>query len=151
LSGTFGAPDYLLDGIPHDPSASPVPYSDGIPNRRKGDPESRLVAEYVRWMDAENRFEHHPLDEANGYTDLFDRRYWRVIEAKARTDRRTLRLAVGQLLDYKRHYRRKPSMGVLLASRPDGDDLEFLSSCGVAAIWRTPSGKFTDNQDRAWS
>lgn len=150
LSGEWGEGEHLVDGIPYDPSASAIPYEDGIPGKAKDDPESRLVRAYVKWMNAEGRFEHHRMDEADGCTDLFDRRCWRIIEAKANTDRRTMRLAVGQLFDYKRRYRRTPSIGVLLASRPDLADLAFLDACRVAAIWRTPSGRFNDNRSREW-
>jgi len=115
-------------------------------------PEARLVDAYVAWLRAGDEFEQHYLREERLHTDLFDPSFWRLLEAKVQSDRRTLRSAVGQLLDYKRFYARKPSMGVLLAERPDSASVTFLREYGVIAVWQSPSGRFCDSSGtRAWT
>jgi hypothetical protein len=128
------------------------PYSGGIPGLTKNHPEAKLVDEYVEWMNRPGSFEHPYLQAGRLYTDLFDRRYWRLIEAKTEIDRFTLRTAVGQLLDYKRFFSRKPALGVLLPSRPSESSLEYLTECHVTALWRTPTGRFSDlSQGTSWT
>ncbi len=128
------------------------PYKGGIPGRERTAPEAKLVDDYVEWIGRASRFGHLYLRTARLFTDLLDRTFWRLIEAKATSDRRTLRTAVGQLMDYRRFFRRGPSLGVLLPNQPTGSDLEFLGAYKITAIWRTPSGRFSDSSsDRRWS
>ena len=119
------------------------PYSGGIPGLTKNHPEAKLVDEYVEWMNRPETFEHPYLQAGRLYVDLFDRRHWRLFEAKTDIDRVTLRTAVGQLLDYKRFFTRKPSLGVLLPARPSESSLDYLLDSHVAVIWRTPTGRFS--------
>lgn len=152
LAGVGGG-DYLDDGAEPGPSTLPsVPFAGGIPGLPRNAPEAKLVREYVTWLRAANEFAHHYLRAEGLHTDLFDRRHWRLIEAKHGCDRRNLRTAVGQLLDYKRWYSRKPSLGVLLSTKPSPACRRFLGHHGIAAVWRTPSGRFADStEDRGWS
>ncbi len=129
-----------------------IPFVGGIPGQPHGAPEAQLVREYVDWLHAGNEFGHDYLRSEGLYTDIFDRRHWRLIEAKHSCDRRNLRNAVGQLLDYKRWYTRKPSLGVLVASKPSPACLRFLAHYGITLIWRTPAGRFADStENRGWS
>jgi hypothetical protein len=103
-------------------------------------------------MGRPKRFERHYLRGDRRWTDLFDCSRWRLIEAKANVDRRTIRGAIGQLFDYRRYFPRRPSLGVLLAEHPGKSAIDFIDSCGCVAIWRTPLGRFTDSSgDRSWS
>jgi hypothetical protein len=137
---------YLDDDQPTDITIPRVAFRGGIPGRPRNAPEAALVNAYVDWMRHPERFEHHYLRKQGLYTDLFDRRNWRLIEAKMRTDRIALRTAVGQSFDYQRCYpRRHPALAVLLPERPQRSDLEFLRACNITAIWRTPSGRFFDS------
>lgn len=143
--------DDYLDEHPT-PQLHRRPYVGGIPGVERNHPEAQLVDEYVAWINAPERFDHRYLPGPRLFTDLFDGRYWRLIEAKANIERRTLRTAVGQLLDYKRFFSRKPSLGVLVPARPSDACLEYLASCKVTAIWRTPRGRFGDSSEgRLWS
>ena len=127
-------------------------FSGGIFGKPKNDPESQLVKSYVSWLRAEEEFEQHYLVKERHHTDLFDLSRWRLIEAKVNCDRFTLRLALGQLFDYKRSYLRRPSLGVLLASRPSPSCIEFLAHFGVTTIWRTSNGSFRDSSaERSWT
>lgn len=155
ILGPVEAPsrDYIDHGDAATGGSLPsVPFGGSIPGRSHSDPEARLVREYVEWLGANDEFRHDYLRSERLYTDLFDKRYWRLIEAKLSCDRRNLRTALGQLLDYKRWYTRKPSLGVLVGSKPTPACLRFLTDCGVTVIWRTPEGRFVDStENRAWA
>lgn len=119
------------------------PHCKGIPGVPHGNPEAILVDQYVAWMGDRVRFGHNYLHAAGLFVDLFDRTHWQLIEAKAAVDRKTLRMAIGQLRDYRRYYGlRYPSLAVLLPNRPSGGCLNLLMDNHVAVIWRTPSGGF---------
>lgn len=62
-----------------------------------------------------------------------------LIEAKNSTSRSQLRLAVGQLLDYRRGLRRRAvtDLAVLLPEKPSRDSLSFLADVGVHVLWFT--------------
>jgi hypothetical protein len=130
-----------------------MPFQGGIPGCERGAPEAALVNAYVAWIGVPERFGHQYLPKEKLHTDLFDRSCWRLIEAKVRTDRVALRTAVGQLLDYQRCYpARHPSLGLLLPERPLKSGLDYLRACNMTAIWKTPSGRFSDSSsDRRWS
>jgi hypothetical protein len=152
VTDSIGDGRYLNDDGPSDSTIPFVPYRGGIPGRPRSTPEAVLVSAYVTWMRQPERFRHHYLRSQQLHTDLFDRSSWRVIEAKATTNRVVLRTAVGQLLDYRRCYLRHPTLAVLLPSRPSDSDLDYLESCKVTAIWCTPSGRFSDSSsDRRFS
>jgi hypothetical protein len=97
------------------------------------------------WLGQPERFGHHYLRCQHLHTDLFDRSFWRLIETKASTTRVVLRTAVGQLFDYRRCYKRHPTLVILLPERPGDSDLEYLEFSRVTAIWRTPAGRFSDS------
>lgn len=60
-----------------------------------------------------------------------------LIEVKSTLDRGSLRLAVGQLLDYRRGVGRPDAtdLAVLLPSPPDPDAVAFLRDVGVKPLW----------------
>lgn len=149
----IGGGDYLENLAEARPKSPPrIPFAHGIPGQPHDAPEAKLVREYIGWLRAEDEFGHDYLRAERLYTDLFDMRHWRLIEAKHISDRRNLRTAVGQLLDYKRWYPRKPSLGVLVGTKPSHGCRRFLSHYDITTIWRTPSGRFADSsKDRAWS
>lgn len=74
---------------------------------------------------------------------LFDLTHWQLIEAKVKTDRETIRLVIGQLMDYKRFYSRTPSLAVLLASKPSASCIKLLTDNGISVIWRNPKRGFS--------
>ena len=149
---TRATPDQPQDPSPEVRAPSRRPYQKGIPGLPLGSPESSLVDEYVRWMGEPKRFDHRYLRGDRRWSDLFDISRWRLFEAKANIDRRSIRTAIGQLFDYRRSFPRRPSLGVLLAAHPGKAALDYILSCGCNAIWRTPSGRFADSSDsRTWS
>lgn len=78
----------------------------------------------------------HPL-----YTDIFDATTRELVEVKSECGRSTVRLALGQILDYAR-YVDPNSMAVLLPDKPAEDLLTLLSTYNVAAVWESTEGVF---------
>jgi hypothetical protein len=82
----------------------------------------------------ENRFDALILNYNNKGKDL-------LIEAKGATSRSDLRLALGQLYDYRRKRSRRAAtdLAVLLPEKPKSDDIDFLGDAGINVIWFTNS------------
>lgn len=82
-------------------------------------------------------------------TDLFDHDTGLLVEAKASADRAAVRMAIGQLLDYRRHVHPAPDLcAVLLPERPTSDLVELLDALDVALVWSSGS-RFRDNRGGA--
>jgi len=82
------------------------------------------------------------------FSDLIDRSTNTLFEAKGTVERGSIRMAVGQLLDYSRFIEPAPRLAVLLPSLPREDLREFLKSAGVDLIWREGK-RFLDSADEA--
>jgi hypothetical protein len=86
-----------------------------------------------------------PAGEAKPlFSDLIDRTTNTLFEAKGTVERGSIRMAVGQLLDYSRFVEPKPRLAVLLPSKPREDLQELLKSVGVSLVWREGK-KFIDS------
>jgi hypothetical protein len=70
------------------------------------------------------------------FPDLIDRTTNRLFEAKGTVERRSIRMAVGQLLDYRRFVEPTPRLAVLLPTAPREDLRDYLQSAGVELVWR---------------
>jgi len=112
-------------------------------------PERRLIRAYATWVGDITMFVHHALKGTRLFTDLFIPRCWTLIEAKATTDRRVLREALGQLFDYQRYYDRSPRLAVLLPKKPTRDALELFAKKRIVVIWQLPGGGFRDSHQGA--
>lgn len=123
------------------------PHDHGIPGRPRNHPESILVDQYARFIGEEARFGHSYLRVPKLFVDLFDLTHWQLIEAKADTARETVRMAIGQLQDYRRFFPRRPTLAVLLPERPSPSCIELLTDNRIRVIWRTRRGNFSM---RAW-
>lgn len=131
-------------------------YRGESPDMPWGSPEADLVPDYVSRIGDDVKFWTQQRLEPEGlHTDLFDRTFWRLFEAKflsgRKSDRCILREAVGQLLDYKRFFPRRPSIGVLLPEKPTPRDRRYFDDLGVVVVWQTPSGQFRDSADGIWT
>jgi len=75
-------------------------------------------------------------------TDLFDETTGLLVEAKGTVERNAIRMAIGQLADYKRFYGegQPKHLAVLVPSEPRKDLCELLFSQGIDLIYPTPSG-----------
>jgi hypothetical protein len=76
--------------------------------------------------------------------DLFDVDEQDLIEAKSSAGRESVRLGLGQILDYARHvdHRRKT---LLLPEKPSKSLVKLLTSHGVRVVYRTARGDFVEN------
>jgi hypothetical protein len=70
-----------------------------------------------------------------------------LVEAKASSERNSIRLAIGQLLDYARYFPERPRLAVLTPTKPAHDMLDLLSAPAsgvteplIASIWREGTG-----------
>jgi hypothetical protein len=82
------------------------------------------------------------------FSDVIDRTTNTLVEAKGTVERGSIRMAVGQLLDYSRFIDPTPRLAVLLPTLPRPDLQAFLASAHVDVIWR--EGKtFVDSADSA--
>ncbi len=122
-------------------------FSGGIPGLDRDNPEAKLVRRYVAWVGSPAHFLHAQALTHGGWTDLFNTTRWTLFEAKADCEDRTIREAFGQLYDYRRSFRRSPSLATLFPRHPATRMLAFLSHFGVTAVWERPKGGFTDSID----
>ena len=75
------------------------------------------------------------------FSDLYDRTTGTLIEAKGSVERDAIRMAIGQLTDYRRFVDGGPNdLGVLLPSEPRADLLALLTSQNIMAIWPDGTG-----------
>jgi len=58
-----------------------------------------------------------------------------LIEAKSSDRREFVRMAVGQLLDYRRYEKTEPELAILLPYWPNADIRDLLVSLDIALIW----------------
>lgn len=82
-------------------------------------------------------------------SDLVDRTRLALIEAKGRSDRESIRTALGQIIDYERFMAPPPKhRGVLLPAKPSADLRALIAAADVTAIWPTAHG-FSDTSGGA--
>ncbi|CAM5695726.1 YDG domain-containing protein OS=Streptomyces tendae OX=1932 GN=GUR47_21775 PE=4 SV=1 [Streptomyces tendae] len=79
------------------------------------------------------------------YTDVFDRTTSTLTEAKGSVTREAIRMALGQLLDYRRHIEPRPSQAILVPSRPRQDLIDLCTDVEVTVVW--PDGDSYESTD----
>jgi hypothetical protein len=68
-------------------------------------------------------------------SDTFDVTTRTLYEAKGATTRENVRMAIGQLLDYRRFIEPAPVCAVLLPVRPPQDLVDLIHSCGFTLVY----------------
>ncbi|MFI5955528.1 hypothetical protein [Cryptosporangium sp. NPDC051539] len=89
-----------------------------------------------------------PVGGSTLRVDLYDQASSLLIEVKAKPDRFHLRLAVGQLFDYRRYLKRSDidaNLAVLVPEPPSADLMDLLNSANIGAIWPT-ADSFSDSE-----
>jgi hypothetical protein len=76
------------------------------------------------------------------FCDVYDSTAGVLIEAKGTVAREALRMAIGQLMDYRRFAPDGTRLAVLVPEKPREDLLALLDSANVEAIW-PDGGHFT--------
>ena len=107
--------------------------------------EQSLVLAYVSHLDnrghSVTRHRYQPDDSTPALVcDLVDETDQVLYEAKGDVRRSSVRMAIGQILDYRRF--EPPCMGLamLLPRRPAQDLIGLIRSVPASAVWRTKSG-----------
>jgi hypothetical protein len=113
--------------------------------------EQPLVVSFKKSMAAQGcqivRFRIRPPGTpAHLFNDIYNKTRDQLVEAKADASRPSIRMAIGQLMDYKRFAPPTVRLAVLTDRRPHPDLEELLSSLHIACIWRSAEG-FVDNAD----
>jgi len=103
--------------------------------------EQKLVLAFqeqlVRQGHSVDRLKIVPPGEAKPlFCDLIDNTTNTLYEAKGSVERGSVRMAIGQLLDYARFVQPRARLAVLLPSRPRADLLELLASADVEVVWQ---------------
>ena len=147
--------------VPSDPEA-PRPLGPGVvmvPSEKNtvteferapamGARANRVEAQLVsRWEEHLLGLEHRclrisikiPGEAARLVTDTYDETADELFEAKSSADRATIRLGVGQLLDYLRFVPGARG-ALLLPERPTADLVAFVHSAGFGVVYETPDG-----------
>ena len=93
--------------------------------------EAKLVQQFTQFMVAQgytvDRLKITPVGETKPlFTDLYVKELRLLLEAKGSTDRIAIRMAIGQLTDYRRFAKSGARCAVLLPSRPREDLVELL-------------------------
>lgn len=76
------------------------------------------------------------------FSDAYDSSSDTLYEAKADAGRNAIRLALGQLLDYRRYFKRAPQLAVLVPSRPEADLLALLREHSIGCVYEISAGEF---------
>jgi hypothetical protein len=127
---------------PQRPSVEPVPVFNAERQGEAKQEEAKLRESFRRWRDPKGdrlRGIEIPTSNSALRVDLFDKADNVLIEVKARAERDYLRLAVGQLYDYRRYLEFVVHLAVLVPQRPPGDLLGLLDAAHVDCIW--PDGE----------
>jgi hypothetical protein len=108
--------------------------------------EARLLHRYRQWLKWQGR--ELPTFKCNKLQcDGFEEGRRNLIEAKAAASREHIRMAVGQLLDYAYHARKKLgrlNKAILLPEKPHEDLEEWLRNLEISLIWPDEQA-FRDN------
>ncbi|MGY0024284.1 restriction endonuclease [Streptomyces sp. YJ-C3] len=79
----------------------------------------------------------YPAGEVNALlTDLFDYTSNTLVEAKGTTTREAVRMAIGQLYDYRRFISPVPTLAILTPGRPRKDLRDLCAAMSIHSIWR---------------
>jgi hypothetical protein len=109
--------------------------------------EARLLKAYEQHLKSLGHRPHRhrirPEGEAKPlFTDLYDPVDQTLIEAKGTTTREAIRMAIGQLSDYRRFVTDAQNLAVLVPAAPRPDLVELVNSCNVSLIYPDESGEF---------
>lgn len=114
--------------------------------------ERELVATYLAWAKHrgfEFKQEYSLNTKPRFRCDLYESSKGILIEAKGAVTRENLRMAIGELLDYKRFIKPEPTLALLLPG-PLGENedlLTVLSNLGIQLVWETPEFSFSDSAE----
>ncbi len=102
--------------------------------------ESGMVQRYKAYLEAQGhvveRLRIKPPSEAKPlFCDLYVEQLGLLIEAKGSTNRQSIRMAIGQLTDYRRFVSDDTTCAILVPSRPRVDLIQLIKSAGIDLIY----------------
>lgn len=111
--------------------------------------EQRLVRSYAEFLEAAGRkISRRKIYDSDGegplYCDLYDESRGNLVEAKAAATRAAVRMAIGQLKDYRRFIRSCNRLALLTEERPRRDLERLLRREQISVVWRS-GDHFEDN------
>lgn len=115
--------------------------------------EGELVDRYMTWAGPSHVFRRWKL-RAPGelrslLTDIYDETENILYEAKGTATRGAVRMAIGQLLDYRRHIDRDGvRVAILLPHRPSEDLVDLAAGLGIAVVVEEGRGGFESIEPR---
>ncbi|MFF0741551.1 restriction endonuclease [Streptomyces sp. NPDC004111] len=103
--------------------------------------KTQLTGEYAGWLAAGGHKTTHsqillPGEARAVHIDLMDVTGNRLIVVRHSTTRDSVRSAVGELLDLRRHFTPTPALAVLVPERPRQDLVDLCSSLLIEVVWR---------------
>jgi hypothetical protein len=106
--------------------------------------EAQLVQRYANWLTGRGGQVSQRLITPPGRmvplrTDLFDVDRDEIVEAKGSTDRSSIRMALGQIIDYSQ-YVPGARRAVLFPTRPPSDMVGLLVSLGISCVYESGPG-----------
>lgn len=114
--------------------------------RREGMLQNRYV-QHLRALGHEVCSYEIPIDGQKFRADIYDETAEELIEVKSSIDRVTMRLALGQILDYARVL--QPTVCTVLVPEQPADGLVALfNDHGVQIVWAMPTGEFRCRQEK---
>jgi hypothetical protein len=118
---------------------------------RRSRSEAELVSSYSAYMLARGHEvvgrHYRSVDESRPLrADLMVRDLNVLVEAKASDARYAVRMAIGQLFDYRRYETSEPRLAVLVPREPVRDLTALLDSLSIGCVWPKASG-FADTVD----
>jgi hypothetical protein len=109
--------------------------------------EAQLAERFQRYLEGHDRevmrYRIFPLGSATLYSDLADVTDNVLYEAKGSAERMSVRLALGQVLDYRR-FIDGSRLAVLLPEPPAADLVELLEGHDVGCVVESGNGQFTN-------
>jgi hypothetical protein len=84
------------------------------------------------------------------FCDIYDKTAGILIEAKGTVAREAIRMAIGQLTDYRRFAPDGTRLAVLVPERPRNDLLALLETAGVGPIWAAGNSFETEGLSATW-
>ena len=109
--------------------------------------EAQLAERFQHYLESHGRevmrYQIIPLGSAALYSDLADVTKNILYEAKGSADRMSVRLALGQILDYGR-FVKGSRLAVLLPATPPADLVELLENHAVGCVVETTPNEFLD-------
>lgn len=118
-------------------------------NRQAWREEGLLVSRYAHWARARGRtigrLEIRTPEGDRLVADAFEPERSLLIEAKSASLRSSMRMAVGQLLDYAQNLTGDPHLAVLVPESLSPSVQRFVARCGVGTIVETSRGEFDES------